>query len=160
MGMFTDALKDGLGSGEKFRLKDGENQIRVLSEPKMLESTFNGKMSRKWLTWIIDRKEEKPEARMKLFYMPKTILKAIADYEDNAFYKFEGAPMPYDIIIKAKGAGTIDVEYTVMASPKREELSAEELELMKTLKPIEEVLSKILAAQAGGDSEPAMQQAA
>jgi hypothetical protein len=37
MGMFTDALKDGLGSGEKFKLRNGENQVRLLSEPKMLE---------------------------------------------------------------------------------------------------------------------------
>ena len=42
--------------------------------------------------------------------MPKTILKAIADYEDNSFYKFENAPMPYDIIVKAKNAGTMEVE--------------------------------------------------
>jgi hypothetical protein len=47
---------------------------------------------------------------MKLFYMPKTILKAIADYENNSFYKFEGAPMPYDVVIKAAHAGTIDAE--------------------------------------------------
>ena len=132
MGMFTDALKDGLGSGEKLKLVDGENQIRILSEPKMVESMFNGKLNRKWLTWVIDRKD----GIMKLFYMPKTILKAIADYENNSFYKFDGAPMPYDIIVKAQRAGTIEAEYTVIASPKREDLTTEELEQMKTLKPI------------------------
>jgi hypothetical protein len=50
MGMFSDALKDGLGSGEKFKLVDGENQIRILSEPKMIETTFKGNLNRKWLT--------------------------------------------------------------------------------------------------------------
>jgi hypothetical protein len=152
MGMFTDALKDGLGSGEKFKLTDGENQIRILSEPKMIETTFKGNLNRKWLTWVIDRKD----GVMKLFYMPKTILKAIADYENNSFYKFDGTPMPYDIVIKAAHAGTIDAEYTVIASPKREELTAEEKEQMKTLKPIEEVVSKLLAAQAGGETESAV----
>jgi hypothetical protein len=27
---------------------DGENQIRVLSEPRMVESTFKGNLNRKW----------------------------------------------------------------------------------------------------------------
>lgn len=88
----------------------------------MVESTFKGNLNRKWLTWVIDRKD----GIMKLLYMPKTILKAIADYENNSFYKFDGAPMRYDIIIQAVHAGTIDAEYTVITSPKREDLTAEE----------------------------------
>ena len=82
----------------------------------MVESHFNRKLSRRWLTVVIDRKD----SGAKLFFMPKTILKAVADYQDNEFHKFhkfEGAPMPYDVIIKAKNAGTIEGEYTMMASP-------------------------------------------
>lgn len=97
---------------------------------------------------------------MKLFYMPKTILKQIADYEDDKFYSFDGAPIPYDVIVKAIHAGTIDAEYTVMASPKREDLTEDEKKQMASLRPIEEVVSKLLEAQAGGSEEPTVQRAA
>jgi hypothetical protein len=156
MGMFTDALKDGLGSGEKFKLAEGENQIRVLSEPRMVESTFKGNLNRKWLAWVIDRKD----GVMKLFYMPKTIIGQLADIESMKFYAFDSPPMPYDVIIKAKHAGTIDAEYTVIADPSRKALTPEELEQMKTLKPIDEVVSKLLERQTGGEQEATIQNAA
>jgi hypothetical protein len=149
MGMFGEALKDGLGSGEKFKLADGENQIRVLSEPRMVESTFKGNLNRKWLTWVIDRKD----GGMKLFYMPKTIVSALADIESMKFYAFDAPPMPYDVTVKAKHAGTIEAEYTVIANPKHEPLTPQELEQMKTLRPIDEVVSKLLERQAGGETE-------
>jgi hypothetical protein len=64
--------------------------------------------------------------------------------------------MPYDIVIKAKNAETIDAEYTVMPKPKRENVTPEELAQIKTLKPIDEVVSKLLANQAGGEMENAL----
>jgi hypothetical protein len=150
MGQFTEALKDAPEtSNQTLKLVNGENPIRVLTEPKYIETMFKGNLSRKWLTYVIDRKDK----QIKLFFMPKTILKAIADYEDNEYYQFSGAPMPYDVIIKAKNAGTKEVEYTVMASPKKEELTADEQKQLATMKPIEEVLSALLALQSGGETE-------
>lgn len=156
MGMFTEALKDGLGAGEKFKLAEGENQVRVLSEPRMVESTFKGNLNRKWLAWIIERKD----GVTKLFYMPKTIVSHLADIESMKFYAFDAPRMPYDVIIKAKHAGTIDAEYTVIASPKQEPLTADELEQVKTLKRIDEVVSKLMERQAGMVDEPAVHNAA
>jgi hypothetical protein len=156
MGQFTEALKDAPeSSGATFKLVTGENKIRVLTEPKYIETMFKGNMSRKWLTYIIDRKD----GQLKLFFMPKTIVKAIADYEDNEFYKFDKLPMPYDIIIKAQNAGTIEAEYLVIASPKREDLTPAEAEMLKNAKPIDEVISKILESQQP-PSETAISQAA
>jgi len=122
----------------------------------MLETYFNTKLSRKWLTWVIDR----IDGVMKLFYMPKTIVSQLVDIESTKFFAFPAPPMPYDVIIKAKNAGTIDASYTVIASPKREPLAATEIEQMKTLKPIEEVVNKLLERQAGGESEPSVHNAA
>jgi hypothetical protein len=97
-----------LGSGEKFKLAKGEAGV-----------------------------DHRPQdGVMKLFYMLKTILKQWPITRTMSFYKFSGAPMPYDIIIKAKNAGTIDVEYTAMASSKAEALTVAELEEMKGLKPL------------------------
>ena len=45
---------------------------------------------------------------MKLFYNPRTIISQLADIESMKFYAFDAPPMPYDVIIKAKNAGTID----------------------------------------------------
>ena len=49
--------------------------------------------------------------------------------------------MPHDISIKATNDGTIDAEYSVIASPKRDDVTAEELAALKGLKPIDEVVS-------------------
>jgi hypothetical protein len=67
----------------------------------------------------------------------------------------------HDIIIKAKARRLrLMASYTVLASPKREPLTLTEVDQMKTLKPIDEVVSKLLAAQAGGDTKAAVQQPA
>ena len=97
--MLTEALKEApeMG-GQTLKLVNGENAIRVLTEPVYIETMYQGNVTRKWLTYVVDRKD----SLVKLFLMPKTILKAIAAYEDNRYYKFSGAPMPYDVIIKAK----------------------------------------------------------
>ena len=37
MGVFNETLKEyGLGSGEKFKVQEGKNVIRVLSEPRVV----------------------------------------------------------------------------------------------------------------------------
>ena len=82
MGMFSDALKEyGLGSGEKLKLADGDNQIRVLSEPRFIQTMFKGNLTKKFVMWVIDRKDGK----VKLFYAAKTIVDYLADLENNAF---------------------------------------------------------------------------
>jgi hypothetical protein len=45
MGMFTDALKDGLRGGEKLKLRDVEI-TSALSDPRMVQSLFSGKLNR------------------------------------------------------------------------------------------------------------------
>jgi hypothetical protein len=104
---------------------------------------------------VIDRKD----GNMKLFYMPKTILSQLADIESMKFAACPAPPMPYDVIIQAKNAGTIDASYTVITSPKQESMTEAEVEQMKALKPIEEVVIRLLERQAGGESEPSVQQA-
>jgi len=152
MGMFKEALKEAPETGSTMKLANGENQLRILTEPKYIETMFKGNINRKWLTYVLDRKDGN---KAKLFFMPRTIVEAIGDCEENNFYKFDTLPMPYDIIIKAKNAGTISAEYTVMASPKPEPLTAEEQAVVKALKPIDEVVARLLEAQSGAGSEAA-----
>ena len=43
MGVFNEPLREyGLGSGEKFKVQEGKNVIRILSEPRMVQSNWQG----------------------------------------------------------------------------------------------------------------------
>ena len=65
----------------------------------------------------------------------------IAKYETDEDYNFEGYPMPYDIKINAKNAGTKEVEYTVTPKPKREEVAEEVINTLFDKKPITEIIT-------------------
>jgi hypothetical protein len=155
MGMFNDALKEyGLESGEKLKFKDGNNQFRILSEAKMVRTMFKGTWNTKWVAWVVDR----ADGKVKLIYMPKTVVEALADYEEESAFKFDAPPMPYDIIVKARSAGTIDAKYTVIPVTTKKLITEAELAEFKAKKPIEKVVSKLLEMQAGSsDAEPAVQ---
>lgn len=143
MGVFNDTLKEyGLGSGEKFKVKEGKNAIRILSEPRMVQSTYQGTLNTKFVAWVIDR----ADGKIKLYYMPKTVLEAISALEDDEQFGFSELPMPYDINITAKNAGTKEVAYTVLPG-KPGVLTAEQIEEYKTKKPIDEVVSRLLENQ-------------
>jgi hypothetical protein len=49
------------------------------------------------------------DGKVKLYYMPKTVLEAISAYEDDEQFGFKSLPMPYDITINARAAGIKDV---------------------------------------------------
>ena len=58
MGVFNDTVKEyGLGSGEKLKLAEGQNKIRVLSEPRMITTVRPGGDRRtQFVCWVIDPK--------------------------------------------------------------------------------------------------------
>src|SRR5437868_720580 len=105
----------GLGKGEYFKPKDGDNRIRVLSAAIPYQSEFKGKLRVQFVCWVIDRADSK----IKLYFMPASILDAIAAFQRDEDYSFEEVPMPYDINIKTEGAGDIKVKYNVVPSPKQ-----------------------------------------
>jgi hypothetical protein len=143
MGVFNDTLKEyGLGSGEKLKLAEGQNKVRVLSEPRMVQSVYQGQPNTKFVAWVIDRKDGK----IKLFYMPKTILEGISALEETEGYAFNSLPMPYDIMVNAKGAGTKEVVYSVFPMPATK-LTEAELEEFHAKKPIDEVVARLLENQ-------------
>jgi hypothetical protein len=53
--------------------------------------------------------------------------------------------MPYDITINAQGAGTKEVEYSVMPAKKETPLTAEERNQYETKKPLKELQQAIRA---------------
>ena len=143
MGVFNDTLKEyGLGSGEKFKVKDGKNVIRILSEPRMVQSQFQGQLNTKFVAWVIDR----ADGKIKLYYMPKTVLEAISALEDDEQFGFKALPMPYDVSINARGAGTKEVVYNLLPGKPGALTEAETAEFLAK-KPIDEVVQRLMETQ-------------
>lgn len=135
-----------IGAKDTFKFKEGENRIRVLSPGKPLathrvsakefhtcygadngcpyHTEENERPNVKFVMWVLDRSDGK----VKLAYMPYTIMKYLRDFQNNPEYEFFDLPMPYDVIIKATKAGTKDVDYSVIAARSNVELGKEELE--------------------------------
>lgn len=152
-----DAEKSGyVQGGDRFKIQEGQNRIRLLTEPIPHQGSFQGKKNFKWLVYVLDRADK----QVKLFFMPHTIFKAIRDFQRSEDYAFDEIPMPFDLTINATHAGTKEVEYTVIPSPKRSGLTAEEQKALGSKKPIEEVHRALKekemekAAESFSDSPP------
>ena len=71
--------------------------------------------------------------------MPHTIFKAIRDLQKSEDYAFSEIPMPYDLTIQAKGAGTKEVEYTVVPARQNSDLTPVELANISKKRALSEV---------------------
>lgn len=144
-GAVKEAEKEGLISGgDRFKLKEGANRVRVLSEPLAFNGTYQGRRNFKWLLYIIDR----ADGQVKLFFCPHSIFKQIGELQASEDYRFYDVPMPYDITVNAKGAGTKEVEYTVVPAKKEIAVTSAELEALSKKKPLREIREKLLERQA------------
>lgn len=134
-----------------FKFKEGDNTIRILTEPVIFFEKFKTGIcytncgyqgTAKYLTWIYDRQDGK----VKLAKIPYSIAEVLATYEKDEDYAFDGFPMPYDIKINAKGAGTKEVVYTVL--PKKAVAMADEVmhEVSKE-NTCEEIINKMKEKQ-------------
>lgn len=145
------ARKEGIaqqGGGDWYKFVEGDNIFKVLAEPMMIFEKFKVGIcytdcgyegNAKFLTFVLDRKDNK----IKLAKLPYGIGTMIAEYEKDEDYSFEGFPMPYNIKVKAVGAGTKEVKYTVTPSPRREELSADVAEQMRKKASIADIVAKM-----------------
>ena len=143
-GALKEAERSGLVSGgDRFKIKEGGNKIRLASNPLPFQGSYQGKKNFKWLVYILDR----ADGQAKLFFMPHTIFRQVGDLQKSDDYRFFEMPMDYDITVQAKGAGTKDVEYSVIPSPKRSPLTKDELKALSEKKPLEEVRKALAEKQ-------------
>jgi hypothetical protein len=112
----------GLGKGQYFKVQEGPNVIRLLSPCVGFQGSYKGTPNFKFVCWILNRKD----GQIKLYFMPQTVLDGIGSLQTMPDYAFTEVPMPYGIAIVAKGAGTKDVQYSVVPSPKVKPLTLEE----------------------------------
>lgn len=141
---FSSTMKEAeknynLGKGQYFKIQEGDNQIRLISECLPHESVFKGKKQFKFLCQILDRKD----GEIKPFFMPVTVFKNIESLQLDADYSFDEVPMPYDIKIRAVGAGTLEVKYTVIPGAKRFDLTEEEKKKLAESPNVHELQKKV-----------------
>lgn len=146
-----EAKKEGIsssGGGDWYRFTEGANKFRVLVEPEMLFEKFKVGVcytdcgyqgTAKFLTYVLDRKDGK----VKLAKLPYTVGDTIGSYQTNEDYAFEGFPMPYDITVNAKNAGTKEVEYTMIPSPNKTEVVEEVLEQISKKMSVKDVIARM-----------------
>jgi hypothetical protein len=147
MSIYGDIVKEaetkfGAG-GSKFKFKEGENKIRILAAGKPYQSTYNGQPKVNYIHWIIDR----TDGKIKLAFLPYTIVKHLKALENNKRFGFKELPMPYDIIITAVGTGTKEVEYSTLPADAVPLSEAERQEFEKT-KPIDQMRDKLKQKEA------------
>lgn len=157
------------GESDWYELKEGGNIIRILTPMIIFPQHFSkagykgiclGKdvcpgckedsnISIKWLCWVWDKgnleeSNVKPEDHeIKLARLPHKVAKQIQDYQNNPEYAFDEAPMPYDLTISAKNAGTKEVEYNTTAARTNTDVPIEVMEKLSTKNSTQEIKEKI-----------------
>jgi hypothetical protein len=135
-----------LGGGDIYKYKEGDNRIRLMSDCLPHTSEFQGKKNFKWLCYVLDRRDGK----IKPHFMPHKIYKAIEALQTSEDYAFTDVPMPYDITIHAKQAGTVDVEYTLMPARKETPVTEDEERELYKQKPLKEFQQQLKEKAAKG----------
>lgn len=140
-----------LGSGDYFKVKEGDNRIRLMSECLPHADTFKGERNFKWLCYVVDRRDGK----IKPYFMPHTVYKQLEALQTNEDYAFSDVPMPYDITVNATKAGTKDAKYTVIPARKETPLTYEEREQFADAKPLSDLQKMLKEKRAKDEPEPA-----
>jgi hypothetical protein len=131
------------GKSESFKVKEGTNKIRICSDFIFHESIFKGTKSKKFVCWVIDR----ADGKVKPYFAPYTIVKALSKYQEDEDYHWVDAPMTRDLIIDAKDAGTKEVDYQCHLSLKETPLTAVEQADLEQKGSIEAFIEKIKEKQ-------------
>lgn len=139
-------------SGEYFKIQEGDNRIQLLSHLAPYALKWTGSryepadegdqnVSHKGVGWVLQ------DGLIKSATLPYTVVRAIKELMNDPDYAFEEFPMPRLINIRAKGAGTKEVEYTVVPAPKEVEVSAEILAHLKEKMSPEDFVEKMRTSE-------------
>lgn len=145
----------GMGEGTPYvKLQPGENRMRIVGLPYEVEVHWedgvDGSKKRivclgagcpickaghvpqkKFQVLVIDR----TDGKLKILEGGNSIFRQIKDYAMDTDY---GDPSKYDIKIKKEGSGR-ETKYTIVASPKKSELTQEEVALLDGAKTLSEI---------------------
>lgn len=151
------------GSGGFFKLKDGENIVRLLTEPVHFMQVFMGPGIK---PLIVRKEDEIPEGKkgthrfmmyvysyasnsIMLAEFATTIINALADLSKSSQYAFDTDAPPYDVVITKKGEG-LDTSYTLTPGRNEKALGKAIMDELKEKEPCEEIKAKRYAEQNPG----------
>ena len=147
----SELLKEAGGAGDLFKPQEGVNYIRLVSNAVVYKNEFKGKISTRFACFIIDRKD----GEAKVYLMPVTVMKKIEGLQLTPDTAFTSVPMPYDINIMVKGAGSIDADYSVIPARTNTVLTEKEIEDIQKLGDIKEWITKFDEAVKNKEKEKA-----
>jgi len=137
-------------SGDYFNIVEGDNRIQLLSYTAPLPQVWDNvekkyriaeegdkNVSIKGLCWVLQ------DGVIKSAKLPYTVVKAVRELQQDQDYAFDEFPMPRLINIKAKNAGTKEVEYTVIPGSKETPVPKEILSALAIKPTPEEMVEKI-----------------
>lgn len=147
------------GSKEYFRIVEGENRLQILTHAAPYAQKWTGtkyepaeegekNVSIKGVCWVLQ------DGAIKLAQLPYTVVKQIRALQNDPDYAFEEFPMPRAIKVNAKGAGTKEVEYSVIPSPKEVEVSSEVMAELANKPTPEEMVEKMKGKKAHTETKP------
>jgi hypothetical protein len=139
---FAEAVAAAGGDGTTLKFQEGDNNIRVLTNTVAHEFTYDdGGKSTKFLCYVWEYSSN----ALKLAYLSKTVAKKLAELQMDVQYGFQDMPMPYDVNIKTKNAGTKNAEYEVLAARSNTDVPQEAQDALAKEPSVEQALANILA---------------
>lgn len=121
-----------------FSIEEGDNRIQLLSHAAPFPQVYDPSIKKyrpaeegdknisvRGVCWVLQ------DGKIKEAKLPYTVMKAVRELQQDHDWAFSEFPMPRLINIKAKNAGTKEVEYTVIPSPKETPVSQEILDELK-----------------------------
>lgn len=157
-----------------YRIKEGQNKMRILTDFVMVESIYKGvfpnskymgmktpgrviaadeKVTSQAWAWAVIRGEKPEQDELKIVQFGKTLINNLIQYRKNPEYEFDKFPMQFDITVNSLGDGPN--RYTMIASPKRSEVTQGEMEKLNKKKSINDIIASILAKQTGASTPAA-----
>ena len=144
----AEKQKDEEYANGYFSIAEGDNRIQLLTHCAPLAQKWTGtkyepaqegdtNVSIKGVCWVLH------EGAIKQAKLPYTVVKAIRALQQDPDYQFSEFPMPRMVNIKAKGAKTKEVEYSLIPGPKEVEVSVEVLAELAKKKTPEEIVELI-----------------
>lgn len=148
-------VKDSFETGgQYFKLKPGDNRVRLVSEPIIVWKAFSktDKTAKVYLTKDAAKQNPDSKQRYMMYVINRengliqqaefgiSIMSQLADLQSTADYAFDTLP-PYDITIKKTGE-SLDTEYSVIPARANTELTSEEMAKIMALEPLEKVVGK------------------
>lgn len=135
------------GSGNFLKLEDGQNQLRILTEPELYDDVINGEPGGSFIAYVLVRNPEDGDS-MALLNLSKVVIRWLADEE--AAGKFTGYPMPYDIIIFKQTSGKKTSYVSVPVDPANSPaITPPQMAALNSAKPITEVAQMLAKKKAG-----------